>query len=177
MSTQYPDPESEAAARAAQIAAVSIALIEAVARLREERASLRLSDQDQNAVSMRAARLTDQAAATATWAPALDRRWLAQADTHALLDAWAPAAAWADTDPEAARALRAVESQLTRTHPAAMGSYRAAVAAGSSPTAAMQDAAISFAQDRQVTATTQASPDLAARAPRTTPPAHKPRRR
>lgn len=176
MSTQYPDPESEAAARAAQVAAVSIALIEAVARLRAERAALRLSDQDQNAVSMRAARLTDQAAATATWAPALDRRWLAQADTHALLDAWAPAAAWADTDPEAARALRAVESQLTRTHPAAMGSYRAAVTAGSTPSAAMQDSAISFAQDRQATATTQASSDLAAR-PRTTPPAHKPRRR
>ena len=145
MTNQYPDPESEAATRAAQIAAVSIALVEAIARLREERAALRMSEQDRGAVAMRAVRLTDHAAATATWAPALDRRWIAQADTHALLDAWAPAAAWAERDAGAGRALAAVEQRLTTTHPTAMSSYRAALANGSPPAIAMQAAAPAFA--------------------------------
>lgn len=170
MTNQYPDPESEAATRAAQIAAVSIALVEAIARLREERAALRLSEQDRGAVAMRAARLTDHAAATATWAPALDRRWVAQADTHALLDAWAPAAAWAERDARAGRALAAVEQRLTATHPTAMSAYRAALATGSPPAVAMQQAAPAFGQP--------ATDDLGLppRSPRTAP-THKPPRR
>ena len=124
MTNQYPDPESEAATRAAQIAAVSIALVEAIARLREERAALRMSEQDRGAVAMRAVRLTDHAAATATWAPA---------------------AAWAERDAGAGRALAAVEQRLTTTHPTAMSSYRAALANGSPPAIAMQAAAPAFA--------------------------------
>ena len=170
MTTQYPDPESEAAARAAQIAAVSIALVEATARLRDERAALRTNDEDRAAVAMRAARLADHAAATATWAPALDRRWLSQADTHALLDAWASAAAWADRDAGAAKALAAVEGRLTTTHPAAMSSYRAAVTRGSPPAVAMHGAAAAFAHQ----ATDGSS--LLSRAPRTMPTHKSPRR-
>lgn len=170
MTSQYPDPESEAATRAAQIAAVSVALVEAIARLREERAALRMSEEDRSAVAMRAARLTDHAVATATWAPALDRRWVAQADTHALLDVWVPAAAWAERDAGAGRALAAVEQRLTATHPTAMSSYRAAVANGSPPAVAMQEAAPAF--------THQAAADvgLPPRVPHATP-THKPSRR
>lgn len=169
MSTEYPTPESEAAARAAQIAAISIALVEAISRLREERATPRVTE-DQRAMAMRAARLTDHAAATATWAPALDRHWLARADTHALLDAWTPAAAWADQDAAAAKALAAVEQRLTITHPTAMTAYRAALANGSPPIVAMQQAASTFAR--------QAADDvsLPPRAPRTVPTHEPPRR-
>lgn len=170
MTSNYPDPEFEAATRAAQIAAVSIALVEAIARLREERAALRMSEPDRDAVAMRAARLTDHATATATWAPALDRRWVAQADTHALLDAWAPAAAWAERDAGAGRALAAVEQRLGTTHPAAMTSYRTALANGLPPAVAMQEAAPAFAH--------QANDKLSLprQAPRTAPSRRPPRR-
>ncbi len=179
MTAQYPDPESEAAARAAQIAAVSIALVEAIARLRDERGALRLQADDQHAVTMRAARLTDRAAAAATWAPALDRRWIAHADTHALLDAWAPAAAWAHEDGQARRALTAIESRLATTQPDAMAGYRASIAEGIDPTSAMQAAARSFTVSSTRSATAAPASDLTM-PPTPTPPtatARKPRRR
>jgi hypothetical protein len=167
MTTQYPDPESEAAARAAQIAAVSIALVEAIARLRDERGALRLHADQEHTVTMRAARLTDRAAATAAWAPALDRRWTANADTQALLDAWAPAAAWASEDAQARRALTAIEERLATTHPDAMAAYRASMAEGVDPSSAMQVAARSF------TARTAGSPTVAP-VPRTPVPPRPP---
>jgi hypothetical protein len=79
----------------------------------DERARRVLDDQER--LLQRQARLS--------WAPAHDTQWLAQAGFIETARAWAGAAAYADTDPAAAAALRKCEDKLRVLHPYAMARY------------------------------------------------------
>lgn len=143
--TEHPTPESDAAARAAQIAALSIALSEAITHVRQERAAARAADDEHAANSARAARFTSHATARLAWAPALDERWLRNADVHAVLDAWAPAVGWAATDAAARDAAALIEQRLAASFPAAMEGYAQARSEGHDAATAMSQAAPLFA--------------------------------
>jgi hypothetical protein len=143
--TEHPTPESDAAARAAQIAALTIALADAITHVRQERAAARAADDEHAATIARAARFTSHGTARLAWAPAFDERWLRNADVHAVLDAWAPAVGWADTDTAARDAAALIEQRLADAFPAAMHRYAQARTKGHDPATAMGQAAPLFA--------------------------------
>lgn len=146
MIDHYPDPESDAAARAAQIAAVTIALGEAIARVRQERTARQAADDRHAATAARADRIASHAAARVAWAPALNERWLQRADVPVVLDAWAPAVGWAHTDHAARKAAALIEQRLAAAFPIAMQRYAQARAEGNDPATAMGEAAPFFAE-------------------------------
>ena len=81
-----------------------------------------------------------------SWAPAHDAHWLAQAGFIETARAWAGAAAYADTDPAAAAALRKCEDKLRGFHPYAMARYDRLREDGLPPLDAMREAAPLFAR-------------------------------
>jgi hypothetical protein len=124
----YTDPLEEALShgsqRVAQLASLAAAMAQVVIQRRaleqarravagDERAT-KVND-DQERLLRRQARLR--------WAPAHDAHWLAQAGFNETARAWAGAAAYADTDPAAAAALRKCEGKLRALHPYAMARY------------------------------------------------------
>jgi hypothetical protein len=137
----YDAPDTEGAARAAQLAAMSVTVIEALARLQAQRAAERAETDERAAAAARASRIADHAAARVTWSAALDDNWLRQATTTDLGQAWAASVSWRETDTEAADALRRVEAQLHELHPDAMAAYHQARAHGADPQDAMPSAA------------------------------------
>jgi hypothetical protein len=142
----YTEPDAEAAARAAQLAAMSVTVVEAIARLRAQRTVERTETDERAAAAARAQRLGDHAAARVTWTPAHDEDWLRRASIQDLGRVWAAATPWAATDHDAAEAAQRVEQRLHVLHPEAMQVYHHARATGAHPSAAMTEAAPYFAQ-------------------------------
>ena len=157
----YHDPGADGVARAAQAAAMSLAIVEALARLQQERTAQRAIDDERSAAAARAEREASHAAARVAWAPAMNDRWLSRVDVPQLLGAWAPATGWSSSDPDALAAANRTEQQLAVMHPEAMHRYVQARADGLDPAAAMGEAAPAFAtphhedtvrQDHRITA-------------------------
>lgn len=159
----FHDPDAEGVARAAQVAANSLTITEALARLQQERTLQRSIDDERTAAAARADKQASHAAARVAWTPALNDRWLQRADVPQLLGAWSPAVAWSTSDPDAHDAADRTEQRLAEMHPEAMRRYFLARGEGMDPAAAMGKAAPAFATadqerthvvraDRQITA-------------------------
>ena len=88
----------------------------------------------------------DYQLARAGWAAARDRRFLGQADLLQAARAWSAAAAYADTDPQAAEAVRTCEQRLRALHPYAMARYDRLRSDGAAPFDAMREALPLFAR-------------------------------
>lgn len=143
---KHDAPENEGAARAAQFAAMSLTVMEAMARLRAQRQAERTEADDRAAQAARAERIASHAEARVMWSQALDDGWLRSAGTGDVGRCWAAAIAWADTDVQAADAVRRTETRLYELHPDAMLAYAAARAEGLDPSAAMQRATDQFVE-------------------------------
>ena len=144
MDDRHPDPPSEAAARVAQLAAMSISVAEALARLRAQRLADQAAADRQAAAAARAAARAAAAAARLTYSPALDDAWLRGAPTSALLDAWVATQHYPSADPTAPTAQERVEQRLRQLHAEAMQAYDTARADGGPPLACMAQAAALF---------------------------------
>ena len=141
----YDDPQADGLARAVQAAAISLTIAEALARLQQERTAQRGVDDERAAASLRADRQASHASARVAWTPALNDRWLQRADTTQVFGAWAAAAVWATSDPDAHEATGRTEQRLAQMHPEAMHRYAQARAEGLDPAAAMSEASPAFA--------------------------------
>jgi hypothetical protein len=150
-SAHHPDPFGEALSHSSQKAAQFISMVAAAAEIAARRNAIRAareaarSEQQRRALQEqeRAAR----AAARARWAPAHDARWLAQADLLQAGRVWGAAALYADTDPEAASALRKAENRLRSLHPYAMARYDRLRVEGTGPLEAMGETVYLFARE------------------------------
>lgn len=162
---EHDAPENEGAARAAQFAAMSLTVIEALARLRAQRQAERADADDRAAKAARAERVASHAEARVTWSQALDDGWLRSAGTSDVGRCWAAAMAWAETDAEAADAVRRTETRLYELHSDAMLAYAAARAEGLDPSAAMQRAADQFVERPMLDAGDAVSASAAPRPP------------
>ena len=149
---QHDAPESEGVARAAQMAAVSIAVLEALVRLRAQHLAERAGGDERAAAAARAQRLVDHSSARLAWTPARDDDWLRRADIGGLALAWAAATPWADTDADAQQAAHGVERRLHELHPDAMAAYHQARADGADPAHAMHQAGPLFSGARGIEA-------------------------
>ena len=147
-SGHYPEPFSEAASyssqRATQLASLVAAAAEVRMRLKAVRAARQAGQDRQAQRQLEEQERTARAQAQATWAPAHDARWLAQAGLLQAAGAWGAAVPWADTDPVAASAMRKSEERLRTLHPFAMARYDRLRAEGASPLHAMREAAPLF---------------------------------
>jgi hypothetical protein len=117
-------PEAEAAAKLAAHMAVAAQLAETVIRMRQQREDRVGAATAQEAAGLRAERTARHAADRVTWSRTDAQRWLSGAQVNDLGQAWASAAAWADTDPGADRAARRVESELAKRTPEPMARYQ-----------------------------------------------------
>lgn len=142
---QFESPDTEGAARASQMVAMSATVIEALARLQASRTVRRAEQDERTAAASRAQRTAEHASARVAWSPAHNDRWLRQASTRDLGVAWSAAATWAPTDPDAAAAVTRVEARLHELHPEAMAAYHQARARGADRGQAMAEAAPHFA--------------------------------
>lgn len=145
-------PTADGIARAAQMAAMSITVLEALARLRAQRIAERAMDDERIASAARAQRLVDHASARVAWTPAHDDDWLRRASAGELARAWAAATPWGDTDFDAQQAAQRVEQRLHTMHPDAMAAYHQARADGADPAQAMREAAPLFANRQAIEA-------------------------
>jgi len=145
-------PTADGVARAAQMAAMSITVLEALARLRAQRLAERATDDERMASAARAQRLVDHASARVAWTPAHDDDWLRRASTGELTRAWAAATPWGDTDFDAQQAAQRVERRWHMLHPDAMATYHQARAEGADPAQAMHEAAPLFAHRHAIDA-------------------------
>jgi hypothetical protein len=143
---QYDEPGSEATARAAQMTAMGVTVLEAIARLRAQRATEQVDADQRTATAARQQRLAEHATARLAWTPALDDDWLRRASTQDLARAWAAAMSWSSTDREAAHAAARTEARLAVLHPEAMTAYQQARADCATPGEAMATAAPLFAR-------------------------------
>lgn len=125
-----PDPGAEAAARAAQLAAMLVSVAEAAARLRAHRLTTAHAAAEHDATARRALAAARAADARLVYGAALDNAWLRQASTSELLDSWAAADGYLTRDPLARLASERVEHRLRSLHPEAMTAHDAARAAG-----------------------------------------------
>ena len=130
MTDDHADPGAEAAARAAQLAAMTISVAEALARLRSQRWQDRAIGDERVAMASRAQARVEAAAARLVWTPALDDGWLRGAPTTRLVDAWSAAEGHNTSDPSAAQARQRIEQRLRQLHAEAMHVYDAARADG-----------------------------------------------
>jgi hypothetical protein len=166
---QFDEPGSEATARAAQMTAMGVTVLEAIARLRLMRGQQLAAADERAASAARQQRLAEHAAARLAWTPAFDDDWLRRASTVELGQAWVAAMPWAHTDREAAKASERVETRLAVLHPEAMAAYHLARAGGASHGEAMTEAGPLFAQRPALTSALsrpQAATQRPAREPR-----------
>ena len=136
----FGDALSYSSQRMAQLASLVTAAATVEARrkarrnaaktIRSERELRELQDQERAAYEL----------ARAGWAPARDPRFLAQADLLQAARVWSAAVAYADTDPEAADAVRRCEQRLRVLHPYAMAWYDRLRSDGAAPLDAMREA-------------------------------------
>jgi len=153
-SAHHPEPLGEALSYSSQRAAQMVSLVAAATEVALRRRALHAARQAARDEQERR-RLQEQESAAraqvrARWAPALDARWLAQADLLQAGRVWGAAASYADNDPEAAAALRRVEDRLRALHPYAMTLYDRLRGEGSSPLDAMGEAVQLFNREPQV---------------------------
>jgi hypothetical protein len=147
-SAHHPEPFGEALSYSSQRAAQMVSLVAAAAEVALRRRALNAARQaardEQQRRQLQEQESAFRAQVRAGWAPALDARWLAQADLLQAGRAWGAAAPYADTDPEAAAALRRAEERLRTLHPYAMDRYDRLRSEGASPLDAMGEAAHLF---------------------------------
>jgi hypothetical protein len=150
-SAHHPEPFGEAMSyssqRAAQMVSLAAAAAEVALRRRALRAARQATRNEQELRRLQAQEGAFRAHARAGWAPALDARWLAQADLLQAGRAWGAAAPWSDTDPEASAALRRAEDHLRILHPYAMDRYDRLRSQDASPLDAMRDAVHLFTRE------------------------------
>ena len=150
-SAHHPDPFGEAFSHSSQKAAQLVAMVgaayEIAARRKATRAARDAARTEQQRRALQEQERAARADARARWAPAHDARWLAQADLLQVGRVWGAAAPYADTDPEAASALRKAEGRLRVLHPYAMARYDRLRAEGADPLEAMQEAVHLFARE------------------------------
>ena len=150
-SAHHPDPIGEAFSHSSQKAAQFISMVgaayEIAARRKAIRAARDAARTEQQRRALQEQERAARAAARARWAPAYDARWLAQADLLQAGRVWGAAAPYADTDPEAASALRKAEERLRALHPYAMARYDRLRVEGAGPLEAMREAVHLFARE------------------------------
>ena len=141
-SDRHADPFGEALSHSSQHAAQMISLLAAATEVAMRRRALRQARQtalqEQDRLMLQAKERALRAQFRARWAPALDRRFTAEADLLQAGRAWGAAAPWAGADPEAAAALRRAEERLRALHPYAMTQYDRLRSEGAGPLSAMR---------------------------------------
>jgi hypothetical protein len=150
----HPDPLAEALAggpqKVAQIASLATAMSQVLIQqlaIREARKAIS-DEQALRVLAVQERQITQQI--RAAWAPAHDRKWLADADLLQTARVWAAAVAHADTDPTAAVAQRKCEDRLRRLHPYAMAFYDRIRGDGTAALDAMRRAAPMFSREPHV---------------------------
>ncbi len=147
-SAHHPEPFGEALSyssqRAAQFTSLAGAAAEVHARRKAMRAAREAARGEQQRRELQEQERAARAEARARWAPAHDPRWLAQADLLQAGRVWGAAAPYADTDPDAASALRKAEERLRNLHPYAMARYDRLRTEGASELDAMREVANMF---------------------------------
>ena len=150
-SAHHPDPLGEgfshSSQKAAQFISMAGAAYEIAARRKAIRAARDAARTEQQRRALQEQERAARADVRARWAPAHDARWLAQADLLQVGGAWGAAAPYADTDPEAASALRKAEGRLRVLHPYAMARYDRLRFEGADPLEAMREAVYLFARE------------------------------
>lgn len=140
MTDQHPDPNGEATARVAQLAAMAVSVAEALARLRAQRLQDGAITDQQASAAGRAQQMTQAANARLVYTQVLNETWARQASTSELLTAWSAAGPHRDTDPLAGLASDRIEERLRRLHPEAMNIYDTARTQGAGPIDGMTEA-------------------------------------
>ncbi len=147
----FQDAMGDGLQRAVQI--VSCAVTAAQVYLHQQRTqALAAAERDERARRALAAQIrADREAARASWAPALDPKWLRQADLLQAARTWGAAMPYADRsaswyEPAAAMAMRKSEERLRDLHPHAMARYDRLRGDGMGPAEAMREAAPLFAR-------------------------------
>jgi hypothetical protein len=150
-SERHSEPLGEALSYSSQRAAQMVSLLAAAAEVALRRRALHASRQaardEQERRRLQAQENAFRAQVRAHWAPAFDAQWLAQADLLQTGRVWGAAAPWADTDPEAAAALRRAEERLRTLHPYAMTQYDRFCDQGASPLDAMRQSVHLFLRE------------------------------
>jgi hypothetical protein len=150
-SAHHPDPIGEAfshsSQKTAQFVSMAGAAYEIAARRKAIRAARDAARTDQQRRALEEQERAARAEARARWAPAHDPRWLAQADLLQAGRVWGAAAPYADTDHEAASALRKAENRLRSLHPYAMARYDRLRVEGADPLGAMGEAMYLFTRE------------------------------
>jgi hypothetical protein len=150
----HADPLEEALSHGSQRVAQLASLVAAMTQVAMHRKTLhesRSATQDGQAARAllhQEKLLHDQV--NMAWAPAHDKRWLADADLIQTGRAWAAAASDSATDPTAASAMRKCEDRLRTQHPHAMTRYDRLRTDGLEPLEAMRQAAPLFARPPDV---------------------------
>ena len=137
---EHSEPTSDALARAAQTLAVSISVVEALARARGQRAHDRADDAERALVGARATEALNHSTARLTWTPAFDDHTLRRLSATEMLQAWEAADQYRNLDSSAARAAELIEQRLRGVHPEAMAVYDDALDQGRTAADAMQQA-------------------------------------
>jgi len=154
MDQTYPDPLPEAIHhslhRALQIGAAAATAAQAYAYHHKTQARAVSERDERTRRALNSQVRAERDAARTGWAPALDPRWLRQADLLDTARAWGAAMPYADRDvpwyePSAATAMRKCEDRLRDLHPYAMARYDRLRAEGAGPADAMREAAPLFA--------------------------------
>jgi hypothetical protein len=150
-SAHHPDPFGEgfshSSQKAAQFISMAGAAYEIAARRKAIRAARDAARTEQQRRALQEQERAARADVRARWAPAHDARWLTQADLLQVCRVWGAAAPYADTDPEAASALRKAEGRLRVLHPYAMARYDRLRVEGADPLEAMREAVYLFARE------------------------------
>lgn len=168
----YANPEADAAARASQVAAMAITIAEAIARVQHERIVQRTIEDESAARAARAERIASHASARVAWSPALNDKWVQNAEIPSLFAAWAPAVGWAATDPDANYVANRTERRLAEIYPLAMQRYAEARAEGLDAAAAIGEASPCFvATPQPQSSQVQTTKAIAVQTVRSTPPA------
>jgi hypothetical protein len=141
-SAHHAEPFGEALSHSSQRAAQMVSLVAAAAEVALRRRALhtarKAARDEQERQRIQQEERVFLAQVRAQWAPALDARWLAQADLLQAGRAWGAAAPWADAYMEAAAALHKAEGRLRTLHPYAMTQYDRLRSEGIHPIDAMR---------------------------------------
>jgi hypothetical protein len=140
MQEQQTEPTTDAMAHAAQTLAVTFSVIEAIARLRAQRANDRAGAAERAWSAARATEALQHTSARLTWTPALEDPMLRRLSATELLHAWSPAIEYRHADPTAAQAADHIEERLRVLHPEAMAVYQDQLGRGQSADVAMAQA-------------------------------------
>ena len=146
----YPDllgqAVSHSSQRLAQMGSLLASWVVVEARRKERRNAAQTARSQRELETLREQERAACKLARAGWAPALDRKWLAQADLLQTARTWSAAAAYADADPGAASAASRSEERLRALHPYAMAWYDRLRAEGAGRFDAMRETIPLFAR-------------------------------